>query len=83
MNQQDLQELQAIRGYPALSILLPTHRKDPEKRQDPIRVKNLVREATDRLLAEFSRREVSPLLARLNYLVAQIDYRYKIGRAHV
>ena len=78
MNQQDLEELQAIRGYPALSILLPTHRKDPEKRQDPIRVKNLVREATDRLLAEFPRREVSPLLARLNYLVAQIDYRYTL-----
>ena len=78
MNKNDLRTLQAIRGYPALSILLPTHRRDPENRQDPIRVKNLIRIATDRLLAEFPRRKVSVLLGRLKSLAAQIDYRHTL-----
>lgn len=78
MNRQDIQRLQSMRGYPALSVLLPTHRTAPDNRQDPIRVKNLVRQATDRLLAEFSRRDAEPLLARLEALAAQIDYRYTL-----
>jgi hypothetical protein len=59
MNKTDLQLLQAISGYPAVSILLPTHRTSPANKQDPIRVSNLVRQAADRLLQEFSKREVS------------------------
>ena len=75
MNRFDIQRLQTVRGYPALSLLLPTHRTAPDNRQDPIRVRNLVQEATERLLAEFPRRDVEPLLARLDALVTQIDYR--------
>jgi len=78
MNRLDVQLLQSIRGYPAVSILLPTHRRSPDNLQDPIRVKNLVQQATERLLAEFSKRDVEPLLARLEALVARIDYRYTL-----
>src|SRR5262249_39578704 len=38
------------------------------------RVKNLVTEGTNRLLGEFSKREVAPLIERLNALVEAIDY---------
>lgn len=78
MNRTDIQLLQAIRGYPALSILLPTHRTAPANRQDPIRVKNLVRQAQERLLAEFSQRDLAGLFARLDALVNTIDYRYTL-----
>lgn len=78
MNRGDLQLLQSMRGYPALSILLPTHRTFPENRQDPIRVKNLVRQAVERLVAQFPKREVEPLLKRLEALVAEIDYNYAL-----
>ena len=74
MNYHDIRQLQAIRGYPALSILLPTYRTVPENRNDPIRVKNLVTEAQKRLLQEFNAREIAPLLKRLDEVVAQIDY---------
>ncbi len=74
MNRSDLQLLQAMRGYPALSILLPTHRTFPENRQDPIRVKNLARQAIELLTAQFPKREIEPLLKRLEALVAEIDY---------
>jgi hypothetical protein len=74
MNRHDIQILQNIRGYPALSVLVPTHRAPPKDRQDPIRVKNLVVQAINRLLAEFSKREINRLLAQLRKLLAQIDY---------
>lgn len=78
MNMHDIDLLQKISGYPSLSITLPTHRTSPENRQDPIRVGNLVAEAHERLLAEFSKREIEPLLARLDKLVEAIDYRYTL-----
>lgn len=78
MNRHDIVLLQAIRGYPALSILLPTHRTFPDNRQDPIRVKNLATQAADRLLQEFSKREVQPLLNNLDAVVGEIDYRYTL-----
>ena len=78
MNRHDINLLQAIQGYPALSILLPTHRTSPDNRQDPIRVKNLATEAADRLLREFSKREIQPLLDNLDAIVREIDYRYAL-----
>jgi Bacterial archaeo-eukaryotic release factor family 3 len=78
MNRGNIRFLQSIRGYPAVSILLPTHRTSPDNLQDPIRVKNLMQQATERLLAEFSKREVKPLLVQLEWLAARIDYRYTL-----
>ncbi len=78
MNRQDILLLQQISGYPALTITLPTHRTSPDNRQDPIRLKNLVTQATEQLLGEFSRREIEPLLTRLNELAENIDYRYTL-----
>lgn len=78
MNRHEIHLLQQISGYPAVTITLPTHRTSPENRQDPIRLKNLVDQATDRLLEEFSKREIAPLLDRLEKLVAEIDFRYTL-----
>lgn len=78
MNRVDVQLLQSIRGYPAVTITLPTHRTSPANKQDPIRVKNLVKEAAERLLGEFSKREIEPVLARLEKLAEEVDYRYAL-----
>ncbi len=78
MNRHDIHLLQQVRGYPALTITLPTHRTSPDNRQDPIRVRNLMTQATNRLLNDFKRREVEPLLARLERLVSEIDFRYTL-----
>jgi len=75
MNPIDISELQSVREYPSVSILLPTYRKSPEElQQNPVRVKNLVRQAVDRLLGEFSKRDIQPLLEQLDSLTEQIDY---------
>lgn len=78
MNRHDIQLIQQITGSPALTITLPTHRTAPDNRQDPIRVKNLINEATERLLQEYSKREIEPLLNRLNSLADEIDYQYAL-----
>jgi hypothetical protein len=78
ITRHDLIELQSLTKVPALSILLPTHRTSPDNKQDPIRVKNLVDEATARLSTEFSQRDLEPLLKRLETLVSEIDYRYTL-----
>ncbi|GAB4369790.1 MAG: hypothetical protein Kow00121_10010 [Elainellaceae cyanobacterium] len=78
ITRHDLNQLQSLTSVPALSILLPTHRTSPDNKQDPIRVKNLVGEAVERLTAEFSQRELEPLLERLELLVSEIDYPYAL-----
>src|SRR4029078_11056831 len=78
MNLHDLHELQDVRTYPCLTITLPTHRTRPDNKQDPIRVKNLVTEGTNRLLGEFPKREAAPLMDRLPALVAAIDYEHTL-----
>lgn len=78
MNRHDLHLLQQISGYPALTITLPTHRTFPENRQDRIRLRNLASQAADRLLSEFGKREIEPLLARLEQLVESIEWRHTL-----
>lgn len=78
MNRHDVRLLQSIRGYPCVSILTPTHRTAPDNLQDPIRIKNLATEANNRLLTEFSQREVGPLSTRIEKLVAELDYQYML-----
>lgn len=78
MNRHDIHLLQQVRGYPALTITLPTHRTAPDNRQDPIRLRNLVVQATERLNAEVGRGDAEPLLARLEQLVGRIDFRYTL-----
>ncbi len=74
MNRREVHLLRQIKGYPCITITLPTHRTSPDNRQDPIRLKNLVKQAAERLLGEFSKREVEPLLIRMDQIANDIDY---------
>lgn len=74
MNRDDIKFLQSIQSYPAVSILMTTHRTVPENQQDPIRVKNMLDEAKQRLQDNFSERELAPVLAQLDEAVESIDY---------
>jgi len=78
MNRQDLQELQSIRTYPCVSILSPTHRTAPENRQDPIRIRNLVDDAVQRLREEFTARESAAVEAQITALVDGIDWAHTL-----
>lgn len=71
---EDLNDLFIHRGL-CVTIYLPTHRKGPEIQQNPIRLKNLIRRAEERLLAIPMRAtEVEPLLRPAQALVADIHF---------
>ena len=66
----DLQHLALPRDGPCVSMFLPTHRAGHEVEQAPIRLKNLLRQATDALRADGVRAtEIGRLLAPLRRLV--------------
>ena len=50
-NAEHLSFLLQTRERFCVSIFLPTHRAGPEIRQDPIRLKNLLKQAESRLIA--------------------------------
>jgi len=76
MDRSEITQLQAVHGFPAITILLPTEQRRPDNRQNPIRVANLVREAEERLRSECSARVWTPLISRLDALAASIDYEH-------
>jgi hypothetical protein len=70
LSQQDLKAVAAEAEGPALSLFMPTHRAGPPVAQDPIRLKNLLKEAERQLIAEGMRApEARDLLAPLSALV--------------
>ncbi|MCO6458077.1 MAG: hypothetical protein J5I93_22460 [Pirellulaceae bacterium] len=78
LSRAELKSFQSHRDYPAVSILAPTHRTSPANKQDPIKVKNLVRRAVQRLHKEFSKREVAGVVSRLEQLVKQVDWQHTL-----
>ncbi len=63
-----LRELLTGNEPPCISLYQPTHRANPDALQDPIRYKNLVRDAERSLREKYSGREVRPLLERFHAL---------------
>lgn len=78
MKRQEVDLLQHISGYPALTITLPTQRTSPGNRQDPIRMHNLVHQAENRLLTEFNKHDAAQVIDRLEKLVQEIDFRHTL-----
>jgi Bacterial archaeo-eukaryotic release factor family 3 len=70
----DLADLRAPRRFPAVSVILPTHRTYPENRQDPIRLRNLLDEASIRLREENVERDVArEVVSALDHAAADVD----------
>lgn len=78
MNRQDVLDLQSHRSHPSVSILLPTHRTSPDNKRDPILLKNLATEATDRLVELLGKRDAAPMIRKLGAQVAAIDLRHTL-----
>jgi hypothetical protein len=69
-----LHELLQGREPPCISLYQPTHRANPDALQDPIRYKNLVRDAERSLREKYSGREVRPLLEPFQALAADYPF---------
>ena len=70
LSQDELKSVITAGQGPAVSIFLPTHRAGPDIRQDPIRLKNLIKDAEQELIREGSRSsEAQALMAPVSRLL--------------
>ena len=62
---EQLQKLATEKNTPCVTISLNTHRTHPDNAKDEVLLKNLLKEAEDRVIAEFGKRPVASLLEKL------------------
>ncbi|MEU8586093.1 chemotaxis protein [Streptomyces sp. NPDC048664] len=70
-----LAELRRPRPYPAVSVLTPTHRREPENTQDRVRLRNALADAKKRLEADpaITRERRIDVTHQLDRALAEID----------
>ncbi|MFF5184596.1 chemotaxis protein [Streptomyces sp. NPDC000345] len=70
-----LSELRRPRPYPAVSVLTPTHRRDPLNAQDRVRLRNVVAEAKKQLDSDpaVTRERRSDVAEQLDRALAEVD----------
>ena len=70
-----LTDLRRPRHYPAVSVLMPTHRREPDKAQDAVRLRNLLAEAKDAVQAdpEVSRADRIDVVGQLDQAMTEVD----------
>lgn len=80
-NRQTLEVLANEKNKACVTISLNTHRTHPDNAQDEIVLKNLLKEAENRIISEFEKREMSSLLEKLSSVA--IDPNYNLDSLHL
>ena len=80
---EQLQKLATEKNTPCVTISLNTHRTHPDNAKDEVLLKNLLKEAEDRVIAEFGKRPVASLLEKLENVSAEIDVNYNLDSLHL
>lgn len=70
-----LTELRRPRPYPAVSVLTPTHRREPDNAQDPVRLRNVLAEAKKQLESDpaVPRERRLDVTRHLDQALAEVD----------
>lgn len=75
LSKAELEALVEIQQTPCVSLYMPAHQAGPSTRQDPIRLKNLLKQAEERLTQDgMSAREVETLLKPASDLLENYDF---------
>ena len=61
-----------------VSIIMNTHRTKPDNQHDAVLMKNLIKEAEERLYKDYDKRFVWPIMENLNKLVEQINHNFNL-----
>ena len=80
---EQLQKLATEKNSPCVTISLNTHRTHPDNAQDEIVLKNLLKEAEERVVNEFDKREVSQLLEKIENVGKEVDVNYNLDSLHL
>lgn len=73
-----LKELKDVVSESCVTIILNTHRTSPDNKKDPLTLKNLIKEAEERLFADESKRDAKNLVERLRDLEEKIDHSHNL-----
>ncbi|MFF8594110.1 chemotaxis protein [Streptomyces sp. NPDC015220] len=73
-----LAELRRQRSYPAVSVLTPTHRREPDNAQDRVRLRNVVAEAKKQLETDpaVTRERRADVVRQLDQALSEVDLTY-------
>lgn len=74
LDHETMSQLLAKREAPCLSLYQPTHRSFPERQQDPIRFKHLVRQLEDSLKQQGREGQAKTLLKPFHDLINDTDF---------
>lgn len=80
---EQLKKLASEKSSPCVTISLNTHRTHPDNAKDEIKLKNLLKEAEDRVITEFGKRQVASLLEKIQNVAAEIDINYNLDSLHI
>lgn len=80
---EQLQKLATEKNNPCVTISMKTHRTHPDNAQDEILLKNLLKEAEEKVINEFGKRPVAELLVKLETVSDKIDVNYNLDSLHI
>ncbi len=80
---EKLEKLANERSNPCVTISLNTHRTHPDSDKDTILLKNLLKEAENRIMADYGKRSAACLLERISKIRDQIDVRCNLDSLHI
>jgi hypothetical protein len=83
MQKEKLVKLASEKSKPCVTISMNTHRTHPENIQDTIVLKKMCKEAEERLISEFGKRPILPLLESLEQISTGMDMKYNLDSQHI
>lgn len=78
-----LNKLAQERNNPCVTISLNTHRTHPDSLQDEIVLKKLLKEAERRIINEYDKKSVIPLMERIKGIAGKINRDYSLDSMHI
>jgi hypothetical protein len=80
---EQLQKIVNVKSNPCVTISLNTHRTHPDNLTDAVSLKNLLKEAEDRLTTTFDKKTIAPLLEKIQTISTKIDLNYNLDSLHI
>jgi len=80
---EQLKKLAGEKSSPCVTISLNTSRTHPDNAKDEILLKNLLKEAQERVVSEFGKRAVAGLLEKMDNVATEIDVNYNLDSLHI
>lgn len=83
MKNELLEKIASALSNPSVTVSMKSHRTFPDCEKDQIRMKNLFKEASERLTNEFGKKEVSGIIEKLNEISETYDTRHSLDSLHI